>query len=120
MTSHVPVFLIKRVYYPPAAEDGTRVMVDRLWPRGLNKQDSHWDYWFKDVAPSTELRQWFNHKPERFDEFSQRYRDELADNAGIEKFAGLIEAGPVTLLYAARDPVCNHAAVLANFLQQHF
>src|SRR5262249_40695622 len=98
--------------------DGSRVLVDRLWPRGLKKTAAHLDHWMKEVAPSPRLRQWFNHEPERFAEFRKRYEAELAKNPAV---AGLRELGreqPVTLLYAAHDPEINHAVVLSSFLRR--
>jgi uncharacterized protein YeaO (DUF488 family) len=110
---------IKRVYEAPARSDGARILVDRLWPRGIRKQDAALTAWIKDVAPTPELRKWFNHDPERFKEFSRRYRAELAHNDAIEQLESLLKEGPVTLLYAARDPECNHALILANYLRKH-
>jgi uncharacterized protein YeaO (DUF488 family) len=110
-------FQIKRVYEDHAPSDGTRVLVDRLWPRGLTKASAKLDHWMKDVAPSQELRQWFGHKPERFAEFKRRYKKELAPEA----FAELRKLGrgkTVTLLYGARDPEMNQAAVLLSMLRE--
>ena len=110
-------FRIKRVYEKPAATDGMRVLVDRLWPRGLKKTDAKIDLWLKDVAPSTELRRWFGHEPERFSEFKRRYNKELSKEA----FAELRKLGrgkTVTLLYGARDPEMNQAAVLLAILRR--
>ena len=106
---------IKRVYEPPSPKDGTRILVDRLWPRGLSKAKAALDGWNKDVAPSTALRKQFNHKPERFAEFSRRYRAELAHNPAVAELRAL--KGKVTLVYGARDPAINHAVVLAKFLK---
>jgi uncharacterized protein YeaO (DUF488 family) len=107
---------IKRIYEAPSSGDGCRVLVDRLWPRGVSKEDAALDQWLKEVAPSPELRTWFGHDPERFEEFGQRYRAELESNPALD---GLLdtarEAEAVTLLYAARDPRCNHALVLRDF-----
>jgi uncharacterized protein YeaO (DUF488 family) len=110
-------FKIKRVYDPAQSGDGTRVLVDRLWPRGLKKTDAHLDQWMKDVAPSPQLRQWFAHKPERFAEFERRYRAELTKNAAVAELRKLGRSKPVTLLYGARDPQINHAVVLSSFLR---
>jgi uncharacterized protein YeaO (DUF488 family) len=108
---------IKRVYDPPHASDGTRVLVDRLWPRGLRKEDAALTCWVKDIAPTRELRQWFGHDPGRYDEFARRYRAELAGNeAAVAQLEGLLRHGPVTLLYAAHDERHNHALVLADYL----
>lgn len=110
-------FRIKRVYEKPAATDGMRVLVDRLWPRGLKKTDAKIDLWMKEVAPSTELRRWFGHEPERFAEFKRRYREELSDDAFAE-LRKLGEAKTVTLLYGAKDPEMNQAAVLLEILRR--
>jgi uncharacterized protein YeaO (DUF488 family) len=107
---------IKRVYDPPGPADGRRVLVDRLWPRGLKKQAAQIDLWLKTVAPSTELRRWFGHDPARWPEFRKRYRAELADNPALEELRRLARQGRVTLLYAARDPNHNNAVVLRELL----
>ena len=105
---------VKRIYDDPADEDGYRVLIDRLWPRGVRKEDAHFDAWVKDLAPSSELRQWFAHDPARFRDFGVRYRRELADHRRDldELLAAAGPAGSLTLLYAAADPVHNHAVVL--------
>jgi uncharacterized protein YeaO (DUF488 family) len=106
---------IKRIYDEPAADDGYRVLVDRLWPRGVSKERAALDEWMKDVAPSPDLRTWFGHKPERFAEFSARYESELQTNAAAKKLGELIKQHDnVTLLYAAHDPKVNHALVLLD------
>lgn len=110
--------VIKRIYDPADPADGTRVLVDRLWPRGLSKAAAHLDRWAKDVAPSPGLRRWFNHETEKFDSFARRYTAEL--RARPETLEPLLESarkGRLTLLYAARDPDCNHARVLRDLLQ---
>ncbi len=118
--SEVP-FAIKRIYEPASEEDGRRCLVDRLWPRGITKEFAWLDEWVKDAAPSPELRTWFAHKPERFAEFSEKYRAEL--HVDLEKKAAVRRlweagtAGRVTLLYAARDESVNHAAVLKEVLE---
>jgi uncharacterized protein YeaO (DUF488 family) len=115
-----PSFRIKRVYEPPAAADGTRVLVDRLWPRGLRKEAAALDDWEKDIAPSPALRTWFGHRPERFAEFSRRYRAELAERPeAAARLRSLARKGPVTLLYGAHDEEHNHARVLADWLADH-
>jgi uncharacterized protein YeaO (DUF488 family) len=111
-------FEIKRVYDPAQSSDGVRVLVDRLWPRGLRKSDAHLDHWMKDVAPSPRLRLWFGHKPERFAEFSKHYKRELASNTGIAKLRKLGRSSTVTLLYGARDANANHAVVLQSVLRK--
>lgn len=106
---------IKRAYEPPSARDGTRILVDRLWPRGLSRAKAALDGWNKDVAPSPGLRKWFGHKPERFEEFAKRYRAELRHNPALDELKRL--KGKVTLVYGARDPAINHAVVLAKLLK---
>ena len=108
---------LKRVYEEPAASDGRRVLVDRLWPRGVTKADASLDEWNKEVAPSPELRKWFGHKPEKFAVFRQRYLDELKDNDAARQLHQA--TGTVTLVYAAKDPGHNHALVLKEFLERN-
>lgn len=108
---------LKRAYVPPAAGDGTRVLVDRLWPRGVAKAEAAIDHWLKDVAPSTALRQWFGHDPARWEEFQERYRAELRDNPALEDLRTLAQQGPVTLVYGARDEAHNDAVVLKQVLE---
>lgn len=105
----------KRAYGPPDAGDGMRVLVDRLWPRGLKKENAAIDLWLKEVAPSAELRRWFGHDPARWDEFRRRYFDELTDNR-IALSPLFAARGVVTLLFAARDPERNNAVALAEWL----
>ncbi len=109
--------LLKRAYETPSAADGTRVLVDRLWPRGLTKARAAVDLWLKEVAPSTELRQWFGHDPEKWTEFKRRYRTELKDNSALSELAALARRGRVTLVYAARDELHNAAVVLKQVLE---
>ena len=106
----------KRIYEPKAASDGQRVLVDRIWPRGVTKAAAALDLWLKDIAPSTELRKWFAHRPDRWAEFQRRYFLELGASAAIAELRTLMQAGPVTLLYAARDQDHNEAVALATFL----
>ena len=108
---------IKRIYDEPDREDGERILVDRLWPRGVAKDDAAFSVWMKDVAPTADLRKWFDHKPERWTEFQRRYRAELKDNPAVEDLLKRAAAGTVTLLYGARNREYNHAAVLADFLK---
>lgn len=108
---------IKRVYDPPDPSDGFRVLVERLWPRGLTKEKAALDLWAKEVAPSPELRKEFNHKPEKFAEFKTLYRFELAKNPALAHFRRELKRPKVTLLFGARDPKVNHAAVLAEYLE---
>ncbi|MGD9480483.1 DUF488 domain-containing protein [Shinella sp. G-2] len=107
---------IKRVYDAPEENDGARILVDRLWPRGISREKAAFDEWAKDVAPSTELRQWFDHRPEHWAEFKDRYRAELEGNPAVEDLRARAKAGPVTLLYGSRNRDFNHAAVLADVL----
>lgn len=107
---------IKRVYEPPSPDDGQRILVDRLWPRGVSKAKARLDGWMKEVAPSDELRRWFGHKPERWAEFRRRYMKELKGNPGLQTLRDLAAEGPVTLLYGARDTDHNEAVVLAEQL----
>lgn len=109
--------MIKRVYEEPAAGDGYRVLVDRLWPRGLTKERAQLNIWLKDIAPSPDLRTWFGHRPENFDEFKVRYNEELLNNPAVAELRKIIsEHKDVTLLYAAHDPVVNHAQVLLEYI----
>jgi len=114
---------IKRIYEAIEEQDGYRVLTDRLWPRGIAKAKPAIDLWEKTVAPSTELREWFGHIPERFPEFTERYLQELEDNSDATKFVELcqkqLEKSNVTLLYGAKDEVHNQAVVLQNFINQH-
>jgi uncharacterized protein YeaO (DUF488 family) len=111
---------VKRVYDPPDAEDGSRVLVDRLWPRGARKDEVKLTLWLKEIAPSDELRRWFGHDPARFAEFSRRYRAELgANKEAVSQVRDLVKAGPVTLLYAAHDEEHNNARVLVDYLKAH-
>jgi uncharacterized protein YeaO (DUF488 family) len=110
---------VRRVYDPPTAEDGRRVLVDRVWPRGLSKEKASLDEWLKDVAPSTELRRWYGHDPELFAEFRRRYLSELEEPTRADALARLRQhagAGTVTLLTATHDLAISQAAVLADLL----
>jgi uncharacterized protein YeaO (DUF488 family) len=110
---------IKRIYDAPKRTDGYRVLVDRLWPRGVSKQKADVDAWLKELAPSPRLRVWFGHKAERFDEFAKRYQAELAESMPFAELKkGAKGKKTVTLLYAARDPQVNHARVLADFIRR--
>lgn len=118
MSAH-PRVQVKRAYDEPSSDDGARVLVDRLWPRGLSKARAHLDEWCKGVAPSTELRQWYGHDPARFDEFADRYRTELREPeraAALAELRELAAAGPVTLLTAAKRADISEATVLADLL----
>lgn len=109
---------LKRAYEPPAQSDGERILVDRLWPRGLAKVNAKIDHWLKDVAPSTELRQWFGHDPEKWPEFKKRYRAELRSNTALIELRALSRKGNITLVYAARDQSHNEAVVLKQILDR--
>ena len=110
---------IRRAYEAPGADDGDRVLIDRIWPRGLSKQKAAVDRWMKALSPSTELRKWYGHKPERFDAFRQRYREELAANeAALDELLALCREGAVTLVFAARDEPRSNAAVLKELLEE--
>ncbi len=111
-------FQIKRIYESALPSDGSRILVDRLWPRGVKKTDGHLDGWLKEVAPSPELRLWFDHVPAKFAEFSKRYKAELARNPAVGELRKLGSRKRVTLLYAAHDPEINHARVLLSVLQK--
>ena len=112
--------LLRRVYDDPSPQGGARVLVDRVWPRGLTKDAAHLDEWIKDVAPSTELRRWYGHEPERFTEFRHRYLAELAGPrpaAALDRLRELARSGKITLLTATRDLDHSQAAVLAEQLR---
>ena len=114
-----PPIQIKRVYEPAGKDDGARILVDRVWPRGITKVDAAMTLWLKDIAPSTELRKWFGHDLERWDEFRTRYGKELDGNgANIALLRGLIAKGPVTLLYGAHDTAHNQAVALLDYLNR--
>lgn len=110
---------VKRVYEEPEPGDGFRVLVDRIWPRGISRSEAHFDEWDRSVAPSTDLRVWFGHDPARFEKFRASYLEELRNRrpalAGLRSRA---RRGTLTLLYAARDPVHNHAVVLAEAIRR--
>jgi len=113
---------IKRIYDQPEKADGKRVLVDRLWPRGVKKEDAGLDLWLKDIAPSDELRKWFSHDPSKWQEFKKRYRHELKDKPDmqgmIEDFKKAAQQGTVTLLYAAKDADRNNAVVLKEMIEK--
>src|SRR5690606_15591307 len=112
---------VRRVYDPPESGEGLRVLVDRLWPRGIRKQDLEYDVWEKELAPTPELRKWFGHKPERWEEFQKRYQQELDNASTQERLRALVKSADkrnLTLLYGARDPQHNHALILADALKR--
>lgn len=117
-----PKIVIKRVYDAAAEADGQRVLVDRLWPRGLSKSQAQIDLWVKDIAPSPDLRTWWDHDPEQFETFAHRYEQELEDEGHAEAVEQLItvlhDHDRVTLLYAAKDEQVNHAQVLQDYLRR--
>jgi uncharacterized protein YeaO (DUF488 family) len=109
---------IKRVYQEPDPTDGFRILVDRLWPRGLSKERAKVDLWLKEVAPSTDLRKWFQHDPAKWTEFQKRYKQELkAQGDQLNLIKEKLHQGPVTLLYGAKDEEHNEAAVLLSMLR---
>lgn len=112
---------IKRAYDAASEDDGFRVYIDRLWPRGLSHETFHYDLWDKDIAPSTELREWFHAEPEsRWDEFSRKYAEELKSNAAFATLIHIIDDKPrVTLLYSSHDQLHNNAVVVERMLSQH-
>lgn len=108
---------IRRIYEAPQKDDGYRVLVDRLWLRGVSKERAALDDWMKDIAPSPELRIWFGHDPKKFNEFKERYKEELKHNPATATLARIVSSQEnVTLLYAAKDPEVNHALVLKEFI----
>lgn len=110
---------LKRIYDAKADDDGQRILVDRLWPRGIKKEDAHIDLWVREIAPSPSLRKWFGHDPERWTEFRKRYRKELSRNgAALEELRARCEGQVVTLLFAAKDTEYNHAIVLRDMLMK--
>ena len=109
---------LKRAYEAPSDVDGTRILVERLWPRGLSKEKAHVDVWLKGVAPSTELRRWFGHDADKWEEFRRRYREELRERPDeLERLRNLVDAGPVTFVYGSHDQEHNAATVLKELLE---
>ncbi len=113
---------MKRIYEPAAPDDGYRILVDRIWPRGVSKEAAHLDLWAKDITPTTEIRKEFGHLPERFDWFRQQYLDELSRNPAMDGFIDTVRAqltkGNVTFVYAAKDPAINHVVILKAFVEE--
>lgn len=110
---------IKRVYEAPSLDDGVRILVDRLWPRGIKKEDAHIDFWNKEIAPSKELREWFGHKPERFEEFSKKYMQELKSHEDrLKEIKEMLKTKNVTLVYGAKDTKDNQAVVLKKVIDK--
>ncbi len=119
MSQPAHIIQTRRVYAPALAGEGTRVLVDRLWPRGMKKEDAPFQLWIKDVAPSNTLRQWFGHAPERWPEFRRQYETELSANlSALQPLLDIARQGPLTLLYAAHDETHNNAVVLADYLRK--
>lgn len=110
---------LKRAYDEPEPADGTRVLVERLWPRGVSKEAAALDLWLKEIAPSAELRQWYGHDPERWGEFERRYRAELDDRQeAVQRLAALAREGPLTLVLASRDVERSSAALLRRYVEE--
>jgi uncharacterized protein YeaO (DUF488 family) len=110
---------LKRVYCAPEKGDGCRILIDRIWPRGLSKKSARIDYWLKDIAPSTTLRTWFAHDPEKWGAFKKRYFGELKKNPeAVKRLRSLIRQGAVTLVYGARDEKYNNAVALIRYLKR--
>ena len=111
---------LKRVYEPPSKDDGCRILVERLWPRGLSKARAQVDLWLKDIAPSPQLRTWYGHELAKWEEFQQRYQAELQNNLAVGQLQQLLQDKPViTFVYAARETEHNSALVLKAFLEEH-
>ncbi len=109
---------IKRVYDPPSRDDGKRILIDRLWPRGLKKEAAHVDEWMKDIAPSSELRKWFGHDPEKWDEFKQRFFKELqGKQEQLERIVDFAQKGRVTLLFGSKEERFNNASALKEYIE---
>jgi uncharacterized protein YeaO (DUF488 family) len=112
------MILIKRIYDGYSVDDGFRILVERLWPRGISKDESHIDLWMKDIAPSTELRKWFNHEDEKWEEFVKRYTIELSGNEEVRKLRELVkEHANVTFVYSARNVKHNSAVALKSIVE---
>jgi Uncharacterized conserved protein len=113
---------IKRIYEPVQDSDGLRILIDRIWPRGMSKERARLDDWMKSVTPSPELRKWFNHEPTKFARFQEAYQKELSEDEekqrGVATLSKLSRTQTVTLLYAAKSPTCNHALVLLDFVKK--
>lgn len=111
---------LKRVYEKPVVSDGKRILVDRLWPRGLTKEKAKVDIWLKEIAPTTELRKWFNHEPKKWREFKKRYRAEMYSNTGtLSSLKEYVTNGKVTVVYGAKDVEHNEAVVIKEYLEEN-
>ncbi|MGE5392850.1 MAG: DUF488 domain-containing protein [Candidatus Saccharibacteria bacterium] len=113
----MPSINIKRVYESASPDDGMRILVDRLWPRGLSKEGARLDMWMKEIAPSDRLRQWFKHDPKKWPEFRRRYSQEALKNPALDDLRSLVKKKKITLLYAASDETRNNAQVLKDILE---
>ncbi len=112
---------VKRVYEAPEKEDGYRALVDHLWPRGMKKEDAHIDRWFKEIAPTDELRKWFGHEPEKWEEFKRQYFQELDGRSeALSQLAKIAARGTVTLLFAAKNEKLNNAVALKEYIERKF
>ena len=109
---------IKRIYDKAGITEGKRVLVDRLWPRGVKRSTSNIDVWLREVAPSTELREWFSHDPEKWEEFKERYRKELKGNKAFDELVKMAREGDITLIYSSKDETHNNAEVLQEEIQK--
>jgi uncharacterized protein YeaO (DUF488 family) len=111
---------LKRIYAPYSTDDGYRVLVDRLWPRGIKKEDAHIDKWIKEVGPSTALRKWFNHEPEKWEEFCKKYHDELTGSPAFAELISFLHIHKtITLLFASKEEKYNQAIALKQFINEH-
>ncbi len=107
----------KRIYEPYSKKDGYRILVDRLWPRGISKEKARVDLWFKEITPSTGLRKWYNHEEEKFEEFRMRYQHELDENKGLlESFFKKLKNNKITLLFAGKESPINHVVILKEYM----
>ena len=111
---------LKRIYEPYSEDDGYRILIDRLWPRGMKKEDAKIDKWLKEIAPTTELRKWFNHEPDKWDQFRQKYNAELDKSTALDELLlDLNKHKTVTFLFSTREEKHNHAIVLQQFINDH-
>lgn len=119
--THIQQIQTKRVYDKPSKSDGYRILIDRLWPRGLKKEDADLDEWAKELAPSNDLRKWFNHDPDRWEEFRKKFKKELKENNALEEFiANHKDKKLITLLYATKNGELTHAVILKELLEKKY